>query len=210
AEAGGRNGPVYVPDLRGPLRRGAAEQLAGDRQSLPCHRRGAFDCDALRNRRARHDVARGGRTVHADRGECAVLVGELDGAATLSEIAGLGTTSGVAAVRCMLPVVNALFWPASWTALRPYPRSSGVRYMRFAPAAVYGLGSLFTEMRLNFVMLFALLFLCAYADRQRGRWQAPAWLAALGLTAWLLLFSRVFLAETPAFEKVEGAAEGFS
>src|SRR2546429_6389793 len=32
AEAGGRNGPVYVPDLRGPLRRGAAEQLA-DRKS---------------------------------------------------------------------------------------------------------------------------------------------------------------------------------
>jgi len=128
---------------------------------------------------------------------------------TLYEIAGLGTTSRVEAVRCMLPVVNALFWPASWTALRPYPRSSGVRYMRFAPAAVYGLGSLFTEMRLNFVMLFALLFLCAYADRQRGRWQAPAWLAALGMTAWLLLFSLVFLAETPAFEKVEGAAEGF-
>src|SRR2546429_9773057 len=59
AEAGGRNGPVYVPDLRGPLRRGAAEQLAGDRQSLPCHRRGAFDCDALRNRRARHEIGRG-------------------------------------------------------------------------------------------------------------------------------------------------------
>jgi len=127
----------------------------------------------------------------------------------LYEIVDLRTASRVEAVRSMLPALNALFWPAGWIALKQYPRSTIGRYMRFAPTTVYGLGSLFTQMRLNFVMLFLLLGMCSYVDYRRGVPQAKRWVVAFGITLWLVIFSMVFLVDTPVFHKLEAASEGF-
>ena len=127
---------------------------------------------------------------------------------TLYEIADLRTASRVEAIRGMLPLVNALLWPAGWVAMRPYPPSTFGRYVRFAPLAVYALGSLFTEMRLNFVMLFLLLGMCSYVDYRRGTPQAKRWLIASAMAVWLVLFWMVFLVDTPAFQKLDAATEG--
>jgi hypothetical protein len=128
-------------------------------------------------------------------------------AATLFEIASLRTTSRVEAVRSMAPILSALYWFAAWTALREYPRDSRARYFRFAPLVAYALGSLFTALRLNLVMLSFLLATCSYADYRRGVPQAKRWLIALAATLWLVLFSTIFLPNSSAFKRVEAAAE---
>jgi hypothetical protein len=127
----------------------------------------------------------------------------------LYDISELRTASRVEAIRSTLPEVNALFWPAGWAALRPYPRSAVGRYVRFAPTVVYALGSLFTEMRLNFVMLFMLLSLCSYVDHRHGVPQARRWVVGFGIALWLVMFSMVFLVDTPLFQKLDAATEGF-
>ena len=127
---------------------------------------------------------------------------------TLYEIADLRTASRVEAIRSMLAVENALFWPAAWIALKPYSRSAVGRFVRFAPAAVYGLGSLFTEMRLNFVMLILLLGMCCYVDHRRGVPQAKRWVVAFGIALWIVMFWEVFLVENPVFRKLQAANEG--
>lgn len=127
----------------------------------------------------------------------------------LYDIAELRTASRVEAIRSTLPEVNALFWPAGWVALKPYPRSTVGRYVRFAPAVVYALGSLFTEMRLNFVMLFMLLSLCSYVEHRNGVPQARRWVVRFGIALWLVMFSMVFLVDTPLFQKLDAASEGF-
>lgn len=128
---------------------------------------------------------------------------------TLYEIADLRTASRVEAIRAMLPLVNALLWPAGWVAMRPYPSSGFGRYVRFAPLAVYAVGSLFTEMRLNFVMLFLLLGSCFYVDYRRGAPQAKRWVIASAMAVWLVMFWMVFLVDLPAFQKLDAATEGF-
>ena len=127
---------------------------------------------------------------------------------TLYEIADLHTASRVEAIRSMLPAVNALFCPAAWVAMRPYTRSAFGRCVRFAPMAVYALGSLFTEMRLNLVMLLLLLGMCSYVDHRRGAPQAKRWVMASAMIVWLVMFWTVFLVDMPALQKLDAATAG--
>jgi hypothetical protein len=143
-------------------------------------------------------------------GPIMVIVAVLFSALTLVSIAGLGTFTRQEGVASLSLIVNVLYWPASWIALKDYPQHSFARRLRFGPIVIYGFGSLFTQTRLFFVMLFALFVLYAYAQRRRKIPQAAAWIFGLILVVWMVLFTTVFLKDTRAFEKVASVADAFS
>jgi hypothetical protein len=124
-------------------------------------------------------------------------------------MAGLQRFSRQEGVASFAGLLNAMYWPASWVVLKDYPPQSVGRRLRFVPLVIYGVGSLFTQTRLNFVMLFALLVLYAYLQKKRRVPQGAGWMIALGLGVWVSLFVAVFLKDTRPFEQVRGVADAF-
>jgi hypothetical protein len=74
--------------------------------------------------------------------------------------------------------LNALLFPAAWLLLERFPRSRPLRALRWAPVAIYALGTVLVQTRLNVVMLLALL--AGYVYLNRGRRQT---LTAIGCIA---------------------------
>jgi hypothetical protein len=143
-------------------------------------------------------------------GPIMVIVAALFSALTLVSIAGLRTFTRQEGFASLGLILNVLFWPASWIALKDYPQHSFARRLRFGPIVIYGFASLFTQTRLFFVMLFALLVVYIYLQRRRKIPQAGVWIVGLMLVVWLGLFTAVFLKDTRAFEKVASVADAFS
>ena len=107
-------------------------------------------------------------------------------------------------------ILNVLYWPASWIALKDYSRHSFARRLRFGPIVIFGFGSLFTQTRLNFVMLFGLFVVYACVQYKRKIPQATLWIIGVGLAVWVGLFTAVFLKDSPAFEKLANVTDAFS
>jgi hypothetical protein len=127
----------------------------------------------------------------------------------LVEIFGLQAFTRTEGVAKLTGILNALLWPACWTALRQYPPRSIARYLRFFPVVIFVCGSLFTQTRLYFVMIFVFLLVYSYIQRRRGEPQAGTWIIAVIACAWLSLFTAVFLKNTRAFENTETVATAF-
>ena len=127
----------------------------------------------------------------------------------LLRLAGLQGFTRAEGVAKLNGVLGALFWPASWIALFDYPRDSVARRLRFLPMVFYACGSLFTQTRLNFVLIFAFLVVYSYLQRRRNSPQAVTWVVGLILALWLSLFTAVFLQNTRAFESTLTVANAF-
>ena len=143
-------------------------------------------------------------------GPTMVILAVLFSALTLVGMAGLRTFTRQEGVANLGLILDVLYWPASWIALKDHPQDSLARRLRFGPIVVYSGGSLFTQTRLNFVMLFALVVVYAYLQHRRKIPQATAWIFGLVLVLWMVLFTNVFLEDTRAFQKVESVAAAFS
>jgi hypothetical protein len=131
-------------------------------------------------------------------------------ALSLLGMAGLQIFTRQEAAVSLQSTLNALYWPASWIALKHYPQPSLAWRLRFIPVFIYSLGSLFTQTRLNFVMLFALFAAYAYLQRRRKAPQAATWIMGLALVVWVGFSTAVLLRDTRAFERIESVAEAFS
>ena len=129
---------------------------------------------------------------------------------TLVGIAGLRTFTRQEAVASIAGALNVLYWPASWIALRQYPRRSAASRMQFLPMIVYSFGSLFVQTRLNFVMVFALMGVYAYLQYRRNRRQALGWILAVVISLWCILFASIFVKNTRAFDRLSEVADAFS
>jgi len=125
-------------------------------------------------------------------------------------VASLGTFTREEGVITLGDPLNMLFFPASWTALKQYPSSSWIVRVRFVPILVYSVGSLFTQTRLNFIMLFALAGVYAYLQYRRRALQAFGWIATVAFLLWASLFSFVFLRDTRVIDRVDSVAAAFS
>jgi hypothetical protein len=143
-------------------------------------------------------------------GPTMVILAVLFSVLTLVGMAGLHTFTRQEGLANLGHILDVLYWPASWIALKDYPQHSLARRFRFGPIVVYSSGSLFTQTRLNFVMLFALVVVYAYLQHRRKIPQATAWILGLVLVLWMVLFTNVFLKDTRAFQKVESVAAAFS
>ena len=131
-------------------------------------------------------------------------------ALTVLRLADLQQFSRQEGVAQLAGFLNALYWPASWVALKDYPPQTLSRRLRFVPLLIYGVASLFTETRLNFVMLFAMLVAYSYLQKRRKATQGASWAVGLMLAVWVSLFAAVFLRDTRAFERTEGVVAAFS
>jgi hypothetical protein len=138
-----------------------------------------------------------------------VILAVVLSALVLARLTGLHTLTRAEGVANLGSFLNALLWPASWIALEEHPRESWTRRLRFGPILIYGLGSLFTQTRLNFVMIFALLAVYTYVQRKRHLPQTGAFVAVVALAVWLSLFTAVFLRDTRAFENTVTVIDAF-
>jgi hypothetical protein len=130
-------------------------------------------------------------------------------AVTLLSVAGLQTFTRQEGVTRLGGILNALFWPASWLVMKNYAPDSPGRYFRFLPILVYALGTVYTQTRLNGVMLIGLLIVNAYVQHRRGKSQGAAWIAGLFLIAWFGLFTMIFLRDLSSFDGLRTAATAF-
>jgi hypothetical protein len=106
--------------------------------------------------------------------------------------------------------LNALYWPAAWMALKDYPADSLARRFRFAPILVYAVGSLFTQTRLNIVMLAGLLLVYTYLQKKRRAPQAAVWITGIMLAVWLTLFALAFMQDSRLIQNLQHAADAFT
>jgi hypothetical protein len=143
-------------------------------------------------------------------GKVMVLMAVLFSALALLGMAGLQVFTRQEAVISMQNTLNTLYWPASWIVLKHYPEPSLGRRLRFIPVFIYILGSLFTQTRLNFVMVFALFTAYGYLQRRRRVPQASTWIVGLALVAWVGFSTAVLLRDTRAFERIESVADAFA
>lgn len=132
------------------------------------------------------------------------------GVFTILGIAQLRTFTRPEAVASLAGFLNVLFWAASWIALRYYEENDVWGHFRFGPALLYAIGSLFTQTRLNFVMLFALLGAYAFVQYKRGTLRLFGWVATLAAVVWLSLFTVIFLSDVKAVERVASVSKAFS
>jgi len=139
-----------------------------------------------------------------------VVMAVLFSVLTLVGMAGLRTFTRQEGVASLGVILNTLYWPASWVALRDYPQHSPTRRFRLGPLVIFGFGGLLTQTRLLFVMLFSSLIMYAYVQHRRKIPQATGWLVGIALTVWIGLFTAVFLKDTRGFEKVASVADAFS
>lgn len=105
--------------------------------------------------------------------------------------------------------LNILLWPAAFVALSSYEGSPFLCRFRFLPILIYALGSVFTQTRLNFVMLLTLLFLYAYVQRKRGVPQSASWILWTFAIIWVCLFTAIFLRDSSAFQHLNDVAGAF-
>jgi hypothetical protein len=124
--------------------------------------------------------------------------------------ATLNTLARAEAVISLAGILNGLYWPAAVMALTNYPDGSWLRRLRFAPMAVYAVVSFFTQTRLNYVMVFALMLVYAYLQRKRRAQQALTWIAGILLCIWIVLFTAVFLSDTRVMSTIDSVADAFS
>ena len=124
-------------------------------------------------------------------------------------IAGLQTFTRSEAVVNLTGTLNVLYWPAGWFVLRQNLRRGLVGLLRFVPILIYSLGSLFTQTRLNFVMIFCLCAVYAFLQKKRRCPQGLGWASVLTLALWLGLFTAIFLRDTATYTKIESVTEAF-
>jgi hypothetical protein len=105
--------------------------------------------------------------------------------------------------------LNALYWPATWMLLRPGSWRSPVGWLRYGPFAVYAIGSIFTQTRLNWVMILAALVAYAYVQRRRQNPMAPRLILAAALGLWLILFSTEYLSNAKFVQTLQASADAF-
>jgi hypothetical protein len=128
----------------------------------------------------------------------------------LMGMTGLQTFSRQEGVASLTGFLNVLFWPASWIALREYAPDSVARHFRFVPIAIYSLGTLFTQTRLNVVMVIALLAVYSIVQYKRKAPQGITWIVGIALAVWMILFTAIFLKDSGAFQNAQIAATAFS
>lgn len=143
-------------------------------------------------------------------GRVFVILAVLLSGFTLVGVAGLQSFTREEGVVSLGGTLNALYWPASWLVLKRYPPRSLASRLRFVPIFIYGMGSLFTQTRLNFIMLAALIAAYAYLQYRRGVRQVLGWTAAVSLVVWIGLFVSIFLDSTRGFERLQDVTNAFS
>jgi len=125
-------------------------------------------------------------------------------------MAGLQTFTRQEGVANLGNFLNALLWPAAWVALRVYPQDSFTNRIKLIPVVIYALGSLFTQTRLNFVMVIALFAIYAFIQRKRGVAQAGLWIGMIFLVVWLGLITAMFLRGSNAFNHMTDVTSAFA
>jgi hypothetical protein len=113
------------------------------------------------------------------------------------------------AVLAIQGFLNVLYWPATWILLRPGSWRSLAGWLRYIPFAVFAVGSIFTQTRLNWVMILAALVAYAYVQRRRHNHMAPRLILAAGLGLWLILFSTEYLSNTKFVQTLQTSADAF-
>jgi hypothetical protein len=110
------------------------------------------------------------------------------------------------AVLSLNSFLNVLYFPATWLLIAPASRQLVSRLLRLFPFSVYALGSIFTETRLNWVMIAGALIAYASIERRRGIPIAPKVFLAIVLGLWLFLFSAAYLGESNFIHSLEDSA----
>jgi hypothetical protein len=105
--------------------------------------------------------------------------------------------------------LNVLYWPATWMLLRPGSGRSLGSSLRYAPLAVYAVGSIFTQTRLNWVMILGALVAYAYVQRRRHIPMAPKLILGAWFALSLILFSTEYLNNTRFVQSFEASTDAF-
>lgn len=109
--------------------------------------------------------------------------------AVLQQLAGVRSTERTEVVAQLGNYVDLLYWPAAWMILKPsLGASTAQRVFRWLPVAVFTIASVFTQTRLNFVMLALLFAAFGYVEVRRGV------AAAQNLVALTVLFLFIVIA----------------
>ncbi len=106
--------------------------------------------------------------------------------------------------------LNALLWPAAWIMFRSYPPGSIASRVKLIPMVVFGLASLFTQTRLNFMMVLAAFALYAFIQRKRRAPQAMLWIGMAALAVWIALFTGIFLRSSRGLDRLEDVTSAFA
>jgi hypothetical protein len=109
----------------------------------------------------------------------------------LVRMAEIQTAERWEAVVVLTPILNVLFWPAAFLVLQ-HGTARRTSITRLLPILVYIVGSIYTQTRLNFVMLAGLLGLHAFIIIRRGGRLLPFYTAML-FTASLAIGLAVFV-----------------
>jgi len=128
----------------------------------------------------------------------------------LYRMAGLQTFTRVEGFANLGNILNALYWPAAWLALRGFPSDSFVNRIKLIPIVIYTFASLFTQTRLNFVMVFALFVIYAIVQRKRRSPQAGLWIGLAMLAVWVALFTGIFLRDSRAIDHLQDVTSAFA
>lgn len=122
---------------------------------------------------------------------------------------GLQSANRWEAVLALQGFLNALYWPATWILLRPGSWRSIAGWLRYAPLAVYAVGSIFTQSRFNWVMVLGALGAYVYIQLRRHSPLAPRLILAAGLGLWLFLFSTEYLSNARYTQSLRASADAF-
>jgi hypothetical protein len=129
---------------------------------------------------------------------------------TLYRMTGLQTFTRQEGVANLAFSLNAMFWPGAWIALRAYERGSFANRVKFIPMAIFGVGSLFTQTRLNFVMLIAVFAIYAVIQRKRRTPQAGLWVGMAVFAVAAALFAAVFLRSSLWLDRLQDVTSAFA
>lgn len=124
-------------------------------------------------------------------------------------ILGVQSANRWEAVLAFQQFLNVLYWPATWMLLRPGSRRSPWGWLSYVPVAVYGVGSILTQTRLNWMMLFAALAAYGYVQRRRHTSMAPRLILVGGLGLWLILFSTEHLSNAKYVQTLQASVDAF-
>jgi hypothetical protein len=105
--------------------------------------------------------------------------------------------------------LNVLYWPATWMLLKPGSGRSLASSLRYGPFTVYAVGSIFTQTRLNWVMILGALVAYAYVQSRRHIPMAPKLILAAWLVLSLVLFSTQYLSNTQFVQTFEASTDAF-
>jgi hypothetical protein len=124
-------------------------------------------------------------------------------------ILGVHSANRWEAILAFESYLNVLYWPAVWILLRPGSSRSLAGRLRYAPLAVYAVGSIVTQTRLNWVMIFGALSAYVYIQRRRHSPLAPRLILAAGLGLSLILFSMGYLSDAKYMQTLQASADAF-